>query len=55
VGSNQGHRMTFARIFPTEHLSVQDPMTDRSSVAQHKFSDKKWEPVTTGSTSHLHT
>ena len=54
VGSNQGHQMTSARIFPTEHLSVQDPMTNRSSVSQHKFSNRKWKPVTTGATSHLH-
>ena len=54
VGSNQGHQMTSAGIFPTEHLSVQDPMIDRSSVSQHKFSNRKWKPVTKGATSHLH-
>ena len=54
VGSNQGHQMTSARTFPTEHLSVQDPVTDRSSVPQHKFSKRKLKPVTTGATSPLH-
>jgi hypothetical protein len=54
VGSNRGHQMTSARIFPTEHLSVQDPTTDRSSVSQLKFSNRKRKPVTTGATFHLH-
>jgi len=54
VGSNQGHQMTSAGIFPTEHLSVQDPVTDRRPVSQHTFSNRKWKAVTTGATSYLH-
>lgn len=53
VGSNQGHQMTSAGIFPTEHLSVQDPVTDIRSVSQHKFNNRIWKPVTTGATFHL--